>query len=317
MKKNKILVIVPDNITFSSYYRSTQPHIQLQKQFGDMFDITFNDETILEQKEKLLKYNIIHIHLNENNENVKNILKFCKENNIKIIIDTDEYCGENTNKNFKNLIKDVDYVITTTPQLKKQIEKYNTQVFVIPNGINPDDKNFQSKKDENEKLRIGIFVDNHPNTCDINFLNGVVNKLPKDVLEKIKFVLCGFDNKHRDYYEYEKIITDNYKLCSASYKNFLHTFTPDIEYKNVKNEKYKRNWRGNIYKHFNYYNEIDILLLPFKTNNFNAYKMHLNLIEAAFSDTAVISSDVKAYENDLINLIEKNVPQAGTPDYHG
>ena len=57
-------------------------------------------------------------------------------------------------------MKMVDWVTTTTPIFAKEIKKYNKNVFVSPNGIDPEIEQFKSKKEpsKNGKIRFGFIM---------------------------------------------------------------------------------------------------------------------------------------------------------------
>ena len=219
----------------------------------------------------------------------------------------------------------VDYVTTTTPIFANKISKFNPNVLVFPNAINPEDSRFIVNKEKSDRLRIGLIMGSS-HEYDMKLLDGVVNKLPKEVKDKICFVLCGFDlrgtmrtinhetgevttrsmqPKETVWYRYEMCITDNYRICSPDYQKFLNMFIPEAQYPNVQNEGYKRCWTKDINNYYQHYKEVDILLVPLEANDFNACKSQLKVIEAAFSNTAIIASNFGPYTIDLVNAIGK------------
>ena len=102
--------------------------------------------------------------------------------------------------------------------------------------------------------------------------------------EHNKIVLVGFTNKSLSYNKledclidtttkdniwitYEKIITNNYALCSEEYKEFLLKYLPNEKYKgDINKEPYKRIWKQDIDDDTIYYN---ILLKPMIKNKYN------------------------------------------------
>ena len=340
MNKIKVLVVPSDNIGGVGFYRSIQPHVQLQKQFNNDFDVTIDVDFDWKNLDELKKFNIVNFHkgVYENMESFRNALNFCKENKIVTIMDIDDnwdlhnrhplYASQ---KHFKmdvitkENLKLVDYVTTTTPIFAKKISKFNPNVIVFPNSINPDDKRFQVEKEKSDKLRIGLIMGSS-HEYDMKLLDGVVNKLNDDIKKKITFVLCGFDLRgtvrninpqtgeittrniepmETVWYRYEKCLTDNYRICSPDYTRFLHMFIPEAQYPLIKNENYKRCWTKDINNYYQHYKELDILLVPLEENDFNSCKSQLKVIEAAFSNTAVIASNFGPYTIDLVNALEK------------
>lgn len=157
---------------------------------------------------------------------------------------------------------------------------------------------------------------------DLNILKGLVGKLRyAELLDKIQFVLCGYDlrgtitNIDKEtgtqtqraikpeesvWYEYEKIFTDNYTSVSPEYKKHLLKFTKD-EYPDVNNEPYRRVWTKPISTYATNYNLFDVSLAPLSEHTFNRVKSQLKVIEAGFHKKALIAQDYGPYTIDLKN----------------
>lgn len=340
MSKLNVLVVPSDNIGGVGFYRSTQPHIQLEKQFPDDFAITIDMEPDWKDLESFKKYNIIHIHkgLFQEFGAFRAALQFFKENNIVTIMDIDDswtlsphhpqYASHKIYK-IDDMIKEnlrlFDYVTTTTPIFANEIKKFNQNVCVLPNSIDPDDPRFAVNKKPSDKLRVGLVMGSS-HEYDVMLLNDICNGLPQDVLDKIQFVLCGFDlrgsmkeinpqtkevrerpiePKETVWYRYEKMLTNNYKTVSPQYKQFLELFLINVPYPNVEKEAYKRCWTKDMNHYYEHFSEIDVLLAPIEPIFFNKVKSQLKVIECAFSHTAIVASDFGPYTIDLKNAIQK------------
>ena len=243
-KKIKILVI-PSDKGGCGFFRSLQPHLFLKENYGDLFDIdiTYQIPSYIQLDKFFIQYDIIHIHkqLDRNCELIK-LMKFC---GCRVIVDIDDHYDlgndhpmsitariENWKEPIINHLKLADMVITTTEIFKKELLKHNKNVVVIPNAINPKEKQFIPKPTKSDRLRFGIICGSS-HLEDIKLLNGMVSTLPKETLDKIQFVFCGFDTNgtrtYRDiktgqitsrpiepketcWYEYEKIFTNNYSI---------------------------------------------------------------------------------------------------------
>lgn len=223
-----------------------------------------------------------------------------------------------------NNIKIARNVTTTTPIFAEEIKKYNKNVFVLPNAVDPNEKQFTPNPEKSDRIRIG-WLGGSSHLKDLEILNGLVSKLKSDnLIDKVQFVLCGFDTRgtHTDidretgeqrvrpispmesvWYRYEKIFTDNYSIISPEYKNFLMRFTTD-EYPNVSNEPYRRVWTKPISTYASNYNLFDISLAPLEENIFNKVKSQLKVIEAGFHHKAIIAQDFGPYKLDLTNAIK-------------
>ncbi len=161
---------------------------------------------------------------------------------------------------------------------------------------------------------------------DLKLLTGIVGKLKsEDLLDKTQFVLCGYDlrgtitfidpktgNKQQRpikphesiWYQYEKIFTDDYKIVSDEYRDFLLTFK-EGEYSNVQNEPYRRVWTKPINTYAGNYNLFDVSLAPLVDNQFNKMKSQLKVIEAGFHKKALIAQDFGPYQLDLKHAMTK------------
>lgn len=338
MSENKIkLLVIPSDKTGVGYFRSLAPHLYIAEHYGDIFDvdIIYEFPKSVPLDEFLKKYDLIHFHKQLDNDcTILNMIKFL---GIKCIMDVDDHWDlgdyhpmsitakkENWKEPIINHMKLVDYVSTTTPIFEKEIKKYNKHTLVFPNAIDPEEKQFQPNPNTSNKIRFGIICGSS-HLHDINILKGITQKLSKDTLNKIQFVLCGFDtNGSRTIYDvdtgqvttrpiephesvwcsYEKILTDDYKIVSEDHKVFLNKYIKQLEYVND-NEPYRRCWTKPIHEYATHYNNIDVLLVPLKESNFNAVKSQLKVIEAGFFKKAIIAQNFGPYTIDLKSMIEK------------
>lgn len=336
-KKVKMLVLAPDKISGVGFFRSIQPHKYIAEHYSDEFDIDIICE--LPKDEPLdkffSKYDIVHMHkqLDKNCELI-NLMKFC---GCKVIVDIDDHYDlgndhpmsftakkENWKEPIIKHLQAADLVTTTTDIFKRTLLKHNKNVDVHPNAINPEEEQFIPKPTESKKLRFGIICGSS-HLEDIKLLNGMVSQLPKEILDQVQFVLCGFDtNGTRTFYyestgkyetrpilpmetvwyEYEKILTNNYQTVSPQHKDFLLKFLPQVDFP-ITTETYRRCWTKPIDTYATHYNNIDVLLVPLKENTFNSVKSQLKVIEAGFFNKAIIANNFGPYTIDLVSAIEK------------
>lgn len=330
-KKIKMLVI-PSDRTGVGKFRSVDPHTYIQEHYSDEFDIDIVYNLPKEDLDKyLMQYDLIHIHkqLDKNCE----IMKMINFLEIPVIIDVDDHYKlgddhpmslsakkEKWHEPIINHIKLANYVTTTTPIFAKEISKHNKNVFVFPNAINPEEKQYiQTKTDNNGKLRVGIICGSS-HLKDIQLLGDLLSQTK----ENVQIVLCGFDTngtittynqqtgektrrpikpEESVWYTYEKIITGNYKTLSEEHKDFLLKFLKGVDDPFV-NERYRRMWTRDITQYATHYENVDVLLAPLKENEFNKMKSQLKTIEAGFTHTALIAQNFGAYTIDSIPMIE-------------
>lgn len=337
-KKIKILVIPSDNFGVGKF-RSINPHVYIQEHYSDLFDIDivflkdFPQDKPLD--EFLKPYDIIHIHKQlDKNCQLINMMKFLDK---KVIVDVDDNYDlgdyhplsisakrEKWADIVINHLRLADMVTTTTPIYREKLLKHNKNVKVFPNAIDPTEPQMIPKPTKSNKLRFGI-VCGSSHLHDISLLKGLTRQLSKDILDKIQFVLCGFDTngtktiynpktgeqvrqkiepQESVWYEYEKIITDNYSIVSLDHKRFLHLFIPQSEYPNL-NETYRRCWTKDINHYAEHYNNIDVLLVPLKECDFSKMKSQLKVIEAGFFNKGIIAQNFGPYTIDLKNILDK------------
>ena len=343
MKKNKkIKVLVhPSDRTGVSFFRSTNPHISLETNYPEEFSVDIDYSPDLNDDNFLKQYDIIHYHRTFGSYEQMGLMnEKLKKLGIISIMDLDDYWAPGTHHPAYLLIKNAELdkkimenlrtaenITTTTETFADEIRKFNKNVFVLPNAIDPSEKQFTPNLEpSNGRVRVRVgWLGGSSHLSDLQILNGVVSKLKSDnLLDKIQFVLCGYDlrGSHTDinqetgvqtqrailpkesvWYQYERIFTDDYKSISPEYKEFLLKFKQE-EYPNVANEPYRRVWTKPISTYASNYNLFDISLAPIEENLFNKVKSQLKVIEAGFHHKAIIAQDFGPYQIDLKNAIQ-------------
>ena len=339
-EKIRILVINHDNTGGVGHYRSIQPHVALEEMYKYKYEITFNSNPVWTNIPYFLSFDIIHVQrgLYEDMTAFRNTIQLMRDNGKVTILDLDDHWklphwhplhsaalqhkfSEKIVENFKVF----EFVTTTTPLFADAIRKFNKNVYVIPNAIDPSEDRYQIVKTPSDKLRGGMIM-GASHKQDVAILGEIANKMPKSVMDKIQFVLCGFDlrgtktelNKATGkvvtrnirpeetvWTYYEKVLTDNYRSVSERYNKFLHMYMPDAQYPDVENEPYMRCWTKDMNHYFKHYENVDVLLAPLANNDFNRVKSQLKAIECCFSKTALIASNIGPYTIDLVSMFGK------------
>ena len=336
-KKLQVLV-VPSDRTGVSYFRSTNPHIALENNYPDEFMVHIDYEPNLNDDNWLKQYDIIHYHRTLGAyEQMDELNKRLKRLGIISIMDLDDHWAPGAHhpayviiknaeldKKILNNLRLAENVTTTTEIFAKEIAKCNKNVYVLPNAIDPTEKQFTPNPEPSDRVRIG-WLGGSSHLQDLRILEGVVGKIKQDGLaDKVQFVLCGFDLRGTHttidevtkqqtqrqikpmesvWYLYEKIFTNNYTSISPEYRDFLLKFKNE-EYPNVKNEPYRRVWTQPISTYASNYNLFDVSLAPIEEHTFNKVKSQLKVIEAGFHKKAIIAQDYGPYQIDLTNAIE-------------
>lgn len=329
----KILVITKGNGGVP-YFRSTNPHINLQKHYANEVAVTIKQDGNLTIAD-FEGFDIVHFNrdlLNFTFENFTTLVNHLRKKGTKIILDIDDhyilpsthpmYYGAKHSKLKEKIIHNirlVDVVTTTTPYFKKTLLHLNKNVHIIPNAIDPSEPQFKDKHNESNRVRFGYIAgSSHKN--DISFIR------PLSIAAKqngSQLVFCGFDIRgtkteydkegkatSRNFrpeetisYHYEKILTSNYNLVSEAHKKHLHNFSPNIQYSNIDDEKeyYRREWTKPIKQYATHYNNIDVSLAPLQNIEFNRVKSQLKVIESGFFKKPIIASNIEPYQIDVVD----------------
>ncbi len=342
MEKKIRVLCVPSDTGGCGLHRSLAPHIKLDELYKDDFDVTIDYQPNWRDLNFVNSFDIIHFHKGvfSDLEGFHAALEFCKQNNIVTIMDVDDYweVGQfhphfklnqfnNSHKVTKDNLHRADYVTTTTNIFASRLRKYNPNVKVFVNALDPKEMGeLKENKKKGDKIKIG-FVMGSSHEHDMELVQGMANKLPDDILNKIQFVLCGYDlrgtisERYPDghietrnitpeesvWFTFEKNITDNYRIVSPQYRDFLLKFIPQTDYPYVENERYKRCWTKPVanFEYMKHYNELDVLLVPLQSNDFNSCKSELKFVEAGMMNVAVIASDFGPYTIGSKSFFEK------------
>jgi len=335
MSKINVLVL-PSDTSGVGKFRSVSPHIKLQNLYPEDFhvDIDFSPRVLDINYWK--KYQIVHFHRSFGQiEQCPQIIKSLQSLGIKVVADIDDYwlptkehpihhliVQYKMNQKIVDNLKAADYVTTTTELFANEIRKFNKNVIVLPNAIDPKEPQFNEPTLPSEKIRVG-WLGGSSHLHDLKLLDGMVSKL-QPVQDKLQFFVCGFDtrgtvtdlNKQTGeqrqrpirpdetvWVKYEEIFTNNYKIISPEYKNFLDKFE-DTKFEGVEKENYVRVWTRPVDSYARNYSNFDISLAPIKNHVFNRMKSQLKVIEAGFYKKALIASNVGPYTIDLKHAIK-------------
>lgn len=340
MKNYKILVIPSDN-SGCGKFRSVDPHLALMKLDSEHFDIDIKSpmEVFAHSHEFptfLEPYDLIHIHKQMDGDGV--FIQMCLYLGKKVVVDIDDHYDLGLFHPMSRTAKEEHWadkivthlryatcVTTTTELFKKTLLKHNKNVVVLPNAVNPDEPQFKPVDNPSSKLRVGIICGSS-HMEDLKLLQGMISQFSKEELDRLQFVLCGFDLRGNNitirpdgtktlrpllptetcWFHYERIMTDDYKITSPQYTQFLHAFIPNAEYPLVSQESYRRCWTKSIDTYATHYNNIDVLLAPLHDNEFNKSKSQLKVIEAGFFHKAIIASNIGPYTIDLKHAVDRN-----------
>jgi len=330
-QKIKVLVIPSDGSGVGKY-RSVDPHVKLQNLYPNEFHVDINPTVNVDDINFWKNYQIVHFHRNigQDYEKCVELIHKLKSMGIVVICDIDDYwlptkehpihqiiVKEEIHKKIVNNLKIVDYVTTTTELFANEIKKFNKNVVIFPNAIDPNDPQFNEKTEPSEKIRVG-WLGGSSHLHDLKLLDGMVSKL-SPIQNKLQYYICGFDIRgsvteinqqtgqktqrpikpeETVWVKYEEIFTNNYKIITPKYMDYLKTFTEN-DYAGIMNENYVRVWTRPVTTYAKNYAKFDISLAPIKNHIFNRMKSQLKVIEAGFYKKALIASNIGPYIIDL------------------
>jgi glycosyltransferase involved in cell wall biosynthesis len=330
---NKINVLVaPSDTSGVGKVRSVDPHVKLQNMYPEEFHVDIEYNINLDDLNFWKKYQIVHFHrsIGHDMDRTPQFIKQLQSMGIIVIGDIDDYWLPTKEHPIHQLIvqnkihekivanlKACDYVTTTTEVFANEIRKFNKNVLVLPNAIDPNEPQFNEPTLPSDKVRVG-WLGGSSHLHDLKLLDGMVSKL-SPIQDKLQYYVCGFDirgtvteiNKQTGertqrairpeetvWVQYEKIFTNDYRIITPTYKEYLDTFTEN-DYPGVEKENYVRVWTRPVNTYAKNYAKFDISLVPIKNHIFNRMKSQLKVIEAGFYKKALIASNVGPYTIDL------------------
>ena len=335
---NKINVLaLPSDTSGVSKFRSVDPHVKLQNMYPDDFHVDIEYNPNINDLNFWKKYQIVHFHrsIGQDYDRSVEFIKQLRSMGIVVIGDIDDYWLPTKEHPIHQLIiqnkmhekivanlKAAEHVITTTELFANEIRKFNKNVIVLPNAIDPIDPQFNEPTLQSEKVRIG-WLGGSSHLHDLKLLDGMVSKL-SPLQNKLQYYVCGFDIRgsiteinqqtgektqrpirpeETVWVKYEQIFTNDYKIITPKYKSYLETFTEN-DYPGVENENYVRVWTRPVTTYAKNYSKFDISLAPIKNHIFNRMKSQLKVIEAGFYKKALIASNVGPYTIDLKHALK-------------
>ena len=332
MKEKINVLVLPSDKTGVGKFRSIDPHVMLQNNHSDEFHVDIDYEPKVNDYNYWKQYDIVHFHrtIGHEYDNSVNVIKSLNSLGIVTIMYLDDYwlptkehpvhqlvIQNNLHKKIIENLKVASYVTTTTTLFADEMKKFNKNIFVLPNAINPNEPQFQAETLPSEKLRFG-WLGGSSHLHDLKLLDGTISKL-RNLNDKFSMYLCGFDirgtvteinqqtgeQKQRPikpeetvWARYEEIFTNNYDMVDPKHKDFLMKFKEE-EYVSDTLPFYNRVWTKPVTSYAANYRLFDVSLAPIKNHIFNRVKSQLKVIEAGFYKKALIASNVGPYSIDL------------------
>lgn len=287
----KILVIIPDPVTGVEYHRLIIPF----ENMGSEYQITAV-KTIDQQPDSFFQeFDLIYTSSVVSKLGYQEVVwTQLKRLGIPVIIDRDDdwmlphdhlmkfdWIKNKTAEQIVYNLKMADAVTVPTEYLADKVRAYNKNVFVIPNAIDFNQKQFQRDvKVQNlktDKVHIG-WSGSVTHFKDIILLTDTfmqMNANP-DLKGKYRLVLSGFVEGDMIWKEYEKMFTSGYK---------------------IEEDQYCRINGMDVYTYASAYDMMDVGLIPLKDTEFNRCKSELKMMEMGAKKLPVIVSNQYPYTN--------------------
>jgi len=261
-----ITLIYLDSLSGINYHRIMTPFLRLKHDQGlnIHFIQNFNDlkEFDLTKVKNLVTTRRVSV------SNHQAFKKFLKDNDVKLILDNDDYWilpSDNPAKewykkveadNIKNTIKIADEIWSPSKFLIKEMRKINKSAVyrIVPNTVYTEEKQWKDIQKDN----------------------------PKDY--KVRFGYLGANGHQKDLDEMGMTFEDHELYCMN-----LMDYRERLKAKHGINATDITQY-GQLYKFF------DVSLSPLKNSKFNRCKSELKVIEAGFTKTAIIASNVTPYK---------------------
>jgi len=360
-KKIKVLVL-PSDRSGVGKFRSVDPHVMLQNLYPDDFHVDIDYEPKIHDVRYWKNYQIVHFHraIGHDYNTNPTLIKNLRSLGIVTIMDLDDYWLPTKEHPIHSIIlqdrihekilanlREVDYVTTTTKFFADEIRKHNKNVIVLPNAIDPNEKQFNVETEPSDRIRVG-WLGGSSHLADLKLLNGFVDKNTA-INNKIQYVLCGFDTrgtiteinnetgerKQRNirpeetvWARYEEIFTNKYKIVDPKYKAHLLTYN-QVEYLNEQSMPYRRVWTKPVNEYAANYGKFDISLAPIMPHIFNNCKCIVGEalistnngiyhIKDLVENKKYLNTEINGNENKIINHFKyENVPTIKITTYNG
>lgn len=225
-------------------------------------------------------------------------------------------------KRTNNILKQADAVTTTTQHFADYISTVTgSPVHVLPNAIDKKDPQWNKVNITSPLVRFGWIGGTHHRE-DIKLLQTGISQAYRE-LDGFQF--CLSFNYNDEYLHHEKIFSNNYNVTD-DYRKYLIDQLNQIRAGKAGtfvgehftyHQPYRRLWSKPANEYGTLYNEIDVSLVPLRSNNFNKYKSELKLVEAGAMGKAAIVTRVKPYDHfpeECIHFVNENDMNEGWID---
>lgn len=300
----KVLYVLNNIMDFKSgchFFRAFLPGIALRELGHIVIEVTAN----YKDWDNILKGVDVVIFQRMYGFNINDLIEKIKKKKIRIAYDIDDDIwnvpvGNPASKGntaatyqIENLLRVADVVTTTTPRLKKLLDKFNDNVVVIPNAVNIDKYN-GDKKENN--LPIVIYSGSASHWQDFLEILPTLRDVKKDI--PFHFVLQGFTQESLEaaMFMYAKLAAWGISEPGSEYQRVALKCWEYLRDMNVLHVPF---YPPEMYPMVLRTVNADIGICPLEDNLFNKSKSCIKFYEYASSDIVTLAPDLEPYSDEV------------------
>lgn len=258
---------------------------------------------------------VFNRHYDIDTASLRNLMEYAKGTGKKVVYETDDLLESLnfSNPMYQDIQRHVSQVrmmsstasicTTTGEEIKNELSKYNENVHILPNCVNPEE--WTPRKGRNRKVKVG-YAGGSSHNEDIMLILDVVRDLQKEI--DFEFTIFGLAPiPWKKYIErtkghHQEALKNNPNAHAADW--YLRTMEIDDKLKEIK-------WKHQPFVPIEQYNEtlaklnFDIGICPLIDNRFNRCKSAIKFYEYAMVGTATLASKIPPYK-DEVNYTAKN-----------
>lgn len=293
----KLLIVVPSYPKTSGvdYHRLLMPHQVMSDLFKDEIEISLINEIDSATDDFLKDFHLVVLNrfLSKTNE-PELLIEKLKRVGLPYVMDLDDdyilpknhilyqvaYDGNHT-KQISLAVKNATACTTTHEILGNTLNKELGQknIYIVPNGIYPDGHFSLKEVPKTSRLNFG-WSGSITHLEDVILMHDALYSLytSEDYKDKFRVVYGGFATQSETSQAILGVLSARGKATESQFGIFRET---------------------GVTEYGNFYDLIDVSLIPLRNNRFNNNKSNLKLLESGFKMKAVICSDVYPYSPDL------------------
>ncbi len=293
----KLLIVVPSypKISGVDYHRLWMPHNVMSDLFKDEIEISLINEVDSATDEFLKDFDLVVMNRFASKINEPQaLIDKLKRVGLPYVIDLDDDYILPKNHILYHVAKDGNHTeqislavknataCTVTHELlgntlNKELGQKN--IYIVPNGIYPDGHFALREPQNNGKLNFG-WSGSITHLEDVILMHDGLYSLytADDYTDKFRVVYGGFATQSETSQAILSVLSARGKASESQFGIFKET---------------------GVKEYGNFYDLINVSLIPLRNNRFNNNKSNLKLLESGFKMKAVICSDVYPYSPDL------------------